>query len=68
VNASLQGWFAKNIEQNEGTNESTEPPPPFVPVNYPGSQLTVPFGVNDLRAIVGAYTDSAGKQHGFLAK
>jgi hypothetical protein len=65
---SLQGWFAKNIEKNEGTNESTEPPPAFIPVNYPGSQVTVPFGLNDLRAMVGTYTDSSGKQHGFLAK
>ena len=65
---SLQGWFAKNIEQNEGTNDSTEVAPSFLVVNYPNSQFTVPFGLNELRGMVGAYTDSSGKQHGFLAK
>jgi hypothetical protein len=65
---SLTGWFAKNIEQNEGTNDSTEVAPSFLVVNYPNSQFTVPFGLNELRGIVGAYADSSGKQHGFLAK
>ena len=65
---SLTGWFAKNIEQNEGTNDSTEVAPSFLVVNYPNSQFTVPFGLNDLRGVVGAYTDASGKQHGFLAK
>jgi len=62
------GWFAKNIEANEGTNDSTEKAPSFVSVKFPNSQFTVPFGLNNARAIVGTYSDSAGKQHGFLAK
>jgi hypothetical protein len=62
------GWFAKNIEANEGTSDSTETAPNFVTVMFPNSQSTVPFGLNNLRGIVGTYTDSSGKQHGFLAK
>jgi hypothetical protein len=38
-------------------------------MNYPGGlQGTFPFALNDLRGVVGAYFDSNGKQHGFLAK
>jgi hypothetical protein len=62
------GWLAKNIEANEGTNDSTEKAPSFVSVKFPNSQFTVPFGINNARALVGTYSDSAGKQHGFLAK
>jgi hypothetical protein len=61
------GWFAKSIETNEGTSDATDPAPVFVAVKYPNSQATTPFGVNNVRAVVGTYTDSAGKQHGFLA-
>lgn len=62
------GWFAKNIEANEGANDSTETAPNFITVKYPNSSSTTPFGVNNLRAVVGTYTDSSGKQHGFMAK
>jgi hypothetical protein len=61
------GWLAKNLEANEGTNDAIELAPRFVAVKYPNSQATTPFGVNNVRAVVGTYTDSAGKQHGFLA-
>jgi uncharacterized membrane protein len=65
---NLSGWLAKNIEANEGTNDSTETMPNFITVMFPSSGSTTPFGMNNLRAIVGTYTDSSGKQHGFLAK
>lgn len=64
------GWFVKNIEANEGANDSTETSPSFIKVVYPNSSAnsTEPFGLNNARAVVGMYTDSSGKQHGFLAK
>jgi hypothetical protein len=68
VGYSAGGWFAKNIEANEGTSDSTETAPSFITVKFPNSTSTTPFGVNNLRAVVGAYTDSSGKQHGFMAK
>lgn len=36
--------------------------------HYPGSTMTMPFGINSHRAIVGAYVDSKGATHGFLLK
>ncbi len=62
------GWFAKTIEANEGTSDATETKPTFIVVKFPNSGFTVPFGLNNLRAIVGTYSDSSGKMHGFLAK
>ena len=73
-NADLVGmgaggsWFAPNIEANEGTNDATETAPSFKVVAYPNASSTQAFGVNNLKAVVGSYVDSAGKQHGFLAK
>lgn len=61
------GWFAKTIEANESTSDATDSAPVFVAVKYPNSRATIPFGVNNLRAVVGTYTDSAGRQHGFWA-
>ena len=63
-----RGWFAKNIEANEGISDSTEVRPTFIVVKFPNSGSTVPFGLNNLRGVVGTYVDSTGKQHGFLAK
>ncbi len=68
VGYSFQGWFAPHIEANEGTNDATETKPKFIAVKYPNSQFTRPFAVNNLRAVVGMYSDSTGKEHGFLAK
>ena len=68
VGYGFEGWFAPHIEANEGSGDFTEVKPTFIQVKYPNSTQTVPYGVNDLRAIVGAYTDSAGKTHGFFAK
>lgn len=68
VGYSAGGWFAKNIEADEGTGDAKEAAASFITVKYPSSSTTRPFGVNNLRAVVGAYTDSSGKQHGFLAK
>ena len=62
------GYFAKSIESGEGTNDATETAPSFITVKYPNSSRTLPSGVNNLRAVVGTYIDSSGKQHGFLAK
>lgn len=62
------GWFAPTIEANEGTNDATETAPTFIFLRFPNASATVPFGVNYARAVVGTYTDSSGKMHGFLAK
>lgn len=62
------GFWAKHIELGEGKNDSTEVKPAFVLLNFPGGNSTVPFSVNDARAIVGTYTDSHGNQQGFFAK
>jgi hypothetical protein len=70
VGEERSGWFAKNIEANEGTGDSTEKKPTFITIKYPNTSggNTVPFGVNNLRGVVGTYIDSSGKEHGFLAK
>lgn len=64
---SSRGWFAKNIEANEGTSDSGEKTPNFITVQFPNS-FTVPFGVNNARAVVGAAINASGKMQGFLAK
>lgn len=38
----------------------------FVSIDYPGATSTQTVGINSSGNIVGAYVDSAGKQHGFL--
>src|SRR5215469_13628351 len=68
ANLVLIGFWAKHIELNEGTNDATEVKPAFVLLNFPGGNSTVPFSINDVRAIVGTYTDSNGHQQGFFAK
>ena len=77
IGYTANGWFTKRLEVNEGTNDSTtETAPTFIPVIFPGATSTqppsnlptYPFGINDLRAVVGAYIDSNNKMHGFLAK
>lgn len=59
------GWFAKAIEANEGTSD-TEPNPNYVPVEYPNSSATYPFGLNLHDAIVGVYPswDKFSRLHG----
>jgi hypothetical protein len=66
VGYGQQGWFAKHIESNEGTNDSTEATPRFIVVQFPNAGATVPFALNNLRAVVGTYADTS--MHGFLAK
>jgi hypothetical protein len=63
-----QGWFAKHIEFNEGTNDAVEVTPSFIPVVYPSAKATYPMGMNDSRWIAGTYTDASGVMHGFIAK
>jgi hypothetical protein len=53
------GWFAPHVEANEGTGDS-EVKRNFVVVNYPNSQSTTPFGMNDFRYVAGTYVDSSG--------
>jgi len=65
---SARGWFASTIEANEGTNDAAETAPKFVTVQYPNAGSTIPFGLNYARGVVGTYSDSSGKMHGFLAK
>jgi hypothetical protein len=67
VGYNWEGWFAKHIELNEGTNDATEVSPTFIKIAFPGGSYTTPYAVNDKRAVVGAYTNSTGT-HGFLAK
>ena len=38
----------------------------FIPFDVPSSQLTLALDINPGRVTVGAYTDLAGKMHGFL--
>jgi hypothetical protein len=60
------GWFAQKIEANEGSGDR-EGTISFKVVNYPNSQSTTPFGMNDSRNLAGTYVDSSGQQHGFTA-
>jgi len=66
---AMHGFWAKNIETNEGTADATETEPSYMLLNFPATGVidTIPFGINDVRGIVGTYSDSTG-QHGFLAK
>jgi hypothetical protein len=57
-----RGWFAKKIEANEGTNDATQKAPSFITIKFPNSSFTVPFELNNVRGVVGTYTDTAGKQ------
>ena len=68
LDSQLGGFFAPHIEANEGTGDSTETAPTFKTVAFPNAKSTRPFGVNNLKAVVGAYTDSSGKVHDFMAK
>lgn len=61
------GFFAKSIESNEGTNDATEVKPTFITVAFPGAKATYPFGLSDKRMIGGTYVDSNGGIHGFVA-
>lgn len=61
------GFFAKHIELNEATNDA-EVQPGFLSVQFPGAGQTYPFGMNELHWLAGAYSDSSGAVHGFIAK
>jgi 6-phosphogluconolactonase len=66
------GFYANDIEAGEGTGDATETKPTYTVLQFPGNPSskpsTIPFGINNVRGIVGTYWDTAGKQHGFLAK
>lgn len=62
-----KGFFAPQIEANEGTNDSVEKKPTFITVAFPGAKATYPFGISDKRMIGGTYVDSNGGIHGFVA-
>ena len=62
------GWFVKTLGANEGAEGDSEPTPAFIPIAYPDAAATLPFGINNSRAVVGAYIDSSNGMHGFLAK
>jgi hypothetical protein len=64
---SGKGYFAKNIEANEGTNDAVERQPSFITVTFPNAKATYPFGLSDKRMIGGTYVDSNGGIHGFVA-
>jgi hypothetical protein len=67
IGTSSNGWFAKHIELNEGTNDGVEVTPLLLKVIDPSATTgTLPFGLNAARTVVGAYGDSTG-MHGFIA-
>ena len=68
IGVGVSGFFAKHIELNEGTNDAVEVRPGFISVKFPNARSTVPFGINELRWVAGAYTDSSGVVRGFIAK
>lgn len=68
VGYGFEGWFAKHIELNEGTNDANEVSPTFIKVAYPGASYTAPYALNDKRLVVGTYRTSSNATHGFLAK
>ena len=68
IGYGVGGFFAKHIELNEGTNDAFEVRPAFLAVQFPGAKSTAPLGINDLHWLAGAYTDSSGVIHGFIAK
>jgi probable HAF family extracellular repeat protein len=39
----------------------------FTPINFPGSQETLVFGINNAGQIVGTFFDSSNRGHGFIA-
>src|ERR1700686_4193235 len=59
----VNAYFAKTVESNEGTTD-VEKSPVYLAFAYPNSTMTLAFGVNDTRSIVGAYQDGNGI-HGF---
>lgn len=59
------GFFAKHIELNEGSNDAKEVPPSFI--GLMAGMSTYPFGMNDQRVVVGAYYNEDGIMHGFVA-
>src|ERR1700686_4909334 len=59
-------YLAKNVESNEGTSD-VEKSPAYIKFAYPNSSMTIPFGINDKRSIVGGFWDSQGQIEGFMA-
>jgi len=59
------GFFAKHIEWGEGSNDATEVSPSFI--HLMAGQATFPFAMNQQRVVVGAYYNSDGIKHGFVA-
>jgi hypothetical protein len=59
------GFFAKHIELNEGTNDAKEVQPYFI--SLMAGMSTYPFGMNDQRVVVGAFYNEDGVMHGFVA-
>lgn len=59
------GFFAKHVEWGEGSNDATEVEPSFI--HLTAGQATFPFARNEQRVIVGAYYNSNGVLHGFVA-
>ena len=62
-----KAYFAPGVEQGETSSAGEkEKSVDHIVFTYPGSGFTQPYGINDSRAIVGAYGDNSGV-HGFLA-
>jgi hypothetical protein len=59
------GFFAKHIELNEGSDDAKEVQPFFI--SLMAGMSTYPFGMNDQRVVVGAYYNEDGVMHGFVA-
>jgi hypothetical protein len=48
------------------TAEADEPSLRFTTIDFPGSVATTAFGINERGEVVGSYTDSSNKTHGFV--
>jgi hypothetical protein len=60
-----RGFLAKHIEWGKISNDETEVTPTFIPLMV--GQATFPFAMNEQRVVVGAYYNSDGIMHGFVA-
>jgi hypothetical protein len=61
-----QGYFSTHVER-EPSGDKPERPLNPIRIHFPGASQTNPNAINFNQAIVGSYTDSSNRTHGFLA-
>lgn len=64
---ATRGYYSPHVERGEGTGDKPERPLNPIPVSFPGATDTNPNAINFNQAIVGSFTDSNNRTHGFLA-